>query len=58
MASRQVTLAKNAPKKDAVIATAGSASSNVIVQFDDTMDVLQVVTSLEKIKQVIQEQEY
>lgn len=58
MASRQVTLAVDAGKKDAVVASAGSASGNVIVAFDNAENQLDIIVALEKVIEVIREQEY
>ena len=58
MASRQVTLGESQKKSDAVIASAGSASGNIIVQFDDTLSSAEVAVLMEKVVEVILEQEY
>ncbi len=58
MASRQVTLGESQKKSDAVLASAGSASGNIIVQFDDTLSSGEVQVLLEKVAEVINEQEY
>lgn len=58
MASRQITLATKAAKEDATAASSGSASGNVIVQFDDAEDQLEIIVALQKVIEYIRENEY
>lgn len=58
MASRQLTLSVELGKKDIASADSGSASGNVIVQFDNAENKANIVAALEKIKQQIIEKEY
>lgn len=55
MASQQVSLAPGVKRESAAVTAAGSASGNVIVEFDDTLTQIQIVTILEQLtKNVIE----
>lgn len=51
MTSQQLALAIDRNKKDIAASEAGSASDNVIVQYDDTTTKNDVVIALDKIRQ-------
>lgn len=58
MASRQVTLNVKEKKSNGAIVSAGSASGNVIVQFDDAVSQIEIVNALLKVIELIREKEY
>ena len=56
--SRQVVLGVAQGKKSAVRSSAGAADANVIVQYDREANQADVIATLEKIRELIIEQEY
>lgn len=55
---RQVTLGVHDPKKDAVFGVGTVAANTVEIEFDQDANQLDVVTALEKVIELIIEQEY
>ena len=50
MASQQITLAPGVKKESANLVAAGFASANVIVEFDDTLNKNQVITTIDLLR--------
>lgn len=55
MASQQITLGVGQRAESAVVATAGSASANVILQFDNSEPLGEIINALDLVKQVLQD---
>ena len=55
---RKITLSVRDKKSDATIEAGATASANVIVEYDKDEPSVDIIVALEKVKQLILEEEY